>query len=136
MRYINKGPKIGLKKPMKAETSKVKALTMKIQNEFWTNAGNICGLMRNGKAEIIGTNGWIKYENKWGMEKEEDFKDECGKRPITCLNTFYKITSAIVVRKLRTYVKRTGLYPVEQRGGIDGNMGFKELIVDEQYTKK
>ena len=57
--------------PMKAEpTSKVKALTMKIQNEFWTN-GNICGLMRNGKAEIIGTNGWIKYEKKWEMETKQ-----------------------------------------------------------------
>ena len=31
-----------------------------------------------------------------------------------------------------TYVKRTDLYPVERRGGIDGNMGCKEqLILDE-----
>ena len=49
------------------------------------------------------------YEGRTWLftKRRKDIKDECGKRSITCLNTFYKITSAIVARKLRTYVKRT-----------------------------
>ena len=62
---------------------------------------------------------------KCGKEK----KDESGKRPITSLNTFYKIVSAIVAKNLRNYVKEKNLYSIQQRGGIEGNMGCKEEIL-------
>ena len=65
-------------------------------------------------------------------KKGKDEEDERGKRPSKCLNTFYKIVSAVVATKMSEFVKEAKLYPIEQRGGVGGNMGCREqVIVDD-----
>ena len=74
------------------------------------------------------------YEGRtWLLTKKgKEEKDERGKRPITCLNTFYKVVSALVATKMSEFVNEAKLYPIEQRGGVGGNKGCREqVIVDD-----
>lgn len=57
-------------------------------------------------------------------------------RPITCLNTFYKILTSLLTKSLWKHINQNNIIPWEQKGCSKGTYGSKEqLIIDSILTE-
>lgn len=69
--------------------------------------------------------------------KNKDTHEPKNYRPITCLNTFYKIITKTIAEKITKHVAEHNLEHEEQKGCTRGAKGCKEqLIIDGVITKQ
>lgn len=61
--------------------------------------------------------------------KCEETQNPKNYRPITCLNTLYKIISAILAQKITSYIRAENILSEEQKGCCKGAKGCKEQLV-------
>ena len=63
--------------------------------------------------------------------KTKNLSDEKNYRPITCLNTFYKILTGIIAKYMRKHTVANDIWDEGQLGAVEGVLGtVDQLIID------
>lgn len=63
------------------------------------------------------------------LPKDNDTKNPAKYRPITCLNTTYKLLTGILTDRLYAHLTRNGILAEEQKGCRRGSKGCKEQVL-------
>jgi hypothetical protein len=65
------------------------------------------------------------------LPKANDLSDEKNYRPITCLNTSYKLLTGIIAKYMREHTMENGIWDEGQLGAVEGVLGtVDQLIID------
>lgn len=72
---------------------------------------------------------WLAKGKTFLLPKTKNTKDPKNYRPITCLNTVYKIFTKVIANRLSQYIKTNNLLPIEQKGCCKGALGCKDQLM-------
>ena len=65
------------------------------------------------------------------LPKTKNLEDENNYRPITCLNTSYKIMNGVVAKYIREHTMENEIWDEGQLGAVEGVLGtINQLIID------
>ena len=72
--------------------------------------------------------------------KSKELGDEKNYRPITCLNTSYKLLTGLIGKYMRNYAIENNIWDEDQLGGVEGVLGtVDQLLIDAcimEYVKE
>ena len=69
------------------------------------------------------------------VAKTEDLSPEGDYRPITCLNTSYKIYTGMMGRYMKEHAESNNIWDEGQLGAMDGELGtVDQLLIDKCIT--
>lgn len=75
---------------------------------------------------------WMAEGRTVLIPKTNNTNDPKNYRPITCLNTMYKLLTGILARKMSEFISSNNLMPIEQKGCCKGSYGCKDQLL---YSK-
>ena len=74
---------------------------------------------------------WWPTERTVFLPKTKNLKDEKNYRPITCLNTSYKIMTGVIAKYMREHTMENEIWDEGQLGAVEGVLGtVDQLIID------
>ena len=80
---------------------------------------------------------WVTHGRTVLLPKSEVLDDEKNYRPITCLNTAYKIFTGILGKYLKEHAERNNIWDKSQLGACSGVLGtVDQLIVDNTIMEE
>ena len=80
---------------------------------------------------------WVTYGRTVLLPKSEVLDDEKNYRPITCLNTAYKIFTGMLGKYLKEHAERNNIWDKSQLGACSGVLGtVDQLIVDNTIMEE
>lgn len=106
-----------------------------IQNYWWKRFKSVwTPLVKTMQTWIIETNTipeWIAVGRGVMIPKAEDLSIVKDYRPITCLNTVYKIYTGMIAKYLKSHAERNEMWDQNQMGTREGVLGtVDQLLVD------
>ena len=117
-----------------------------VQNFWWKKLTSTWRPLGNAmncwvdRPELIPT--WITHGRTVLIPKSEEFSDEKNYRPITCLNTSYKIFTGLLGKHMKDHADRNEIWDKSQSGTCSGVLGtvdqllIDSAIMDEVREKK
>ena len=74
---------------------------------------------------------WLPSGRTVLLPKTDDLSDEKNFRPITCLNTSYKILTGLIAKYMREHARSNTIWDEGQLGAVEGVLGtVDQLIID------
>ena len=106
-----------------------------IQNFWWKKLETAQSSLTRAYTKIYMDNSnipsWWANGRTVLLPKTRMLDDEKNYRPITCLNTSYKIMTGLVAKYMREHTKRNGIWDEGQLGAVEGVLGtVDQLVVD------
>ena len=124
---------------VKKEISKRKGWTAPgidgIQNYWWKKLESAQGALTRALTKIKEDNTniptWWPSGRTVLLPKTKNLEDEKNYRPITCLNTSYKIMTGLVAKYMRNHTMENKIWDEGQLGAVEGVLGtVDQLIID------
>lgn len=112
-----------------------------VQNFWWKNLDAVHPFLTSTINQILNnpanTPDFITQGITYMKAKTEDTSKPQNFRPITCLNTIYKIITSLITNKINIHVEDNELLTEEQKGCRRNTQGCKEqLIIDGIIAKE
>ena len=83
------------------------------------------------KKDITFIPAWLPSERAVLLPKTDGFSDEKNFRPITCLNTSYKILTGLIAKYMREHARSNTVRDESQLGAVQGLSGtVDQPIID------
>ena len=80
---------------------------------------------------------WLPSGRTVSLPKTDDLSDEKNFRPITCLNTSYKILTGLIAKYMRGHARSNTIRDEGQLGAVEGVLGtVDQLIIDRCIMEK
>lgn len=145
---LNKNEKPNQETPLKINQEKFKQIIMKKKN--WSAPGKdgiynywlkwidaswkylIEELITLAEVETIEIPSWLVTGKTILLHKGGNLEDNANYRPITCLNTIYKLYTSILLINLEDYLDETKIMTESQRGAKKNVQGCVENILIDQ----
>ena len=107
-----------------------------IQNYFWKRFKGawkvLCKVMSGWKKDVKTIPEWLSWGRTVTLPKTEDLSPVKDYRPITCLNTSYKIYTGMLAKYMKEHAMRNNVWDEGQLGAIDGVLGtVDQLLIDK-----
>ena len=69
------------------------------------------------------------------LPKSKELGDEKNYRPITCLNTSYKLLTGLIGKYMRNHAIENNIWDEDQLGGVEGVLGtVDQLLIDAHHN--
>ena len=75
---------------------------------------------------------WIPEGRTVMIPKKENPTSAQEPRPITCLNTMYKLITSLINNQLQSHLSKYSLTQLDQRGGVKGSVGCADNLLIEK----
>lgn len=90
----------------------------------------LTNIINNDQASILPD--WVSEGRTRMLPKKDNPTSAQDFRPITCLNTMYKLITSIINNELQEHLTKFNLMQLDQRGGTKGSMGCVDnLLIDK-----
>lgn len=107
-----------------------------LPNFWWKQLSNLYESLAKQFNHLMHDDGtippWLAEGKTHLVPKNNDTEDPKNFRPITCLNTVYKLLTSIISVKIAQYIDTNNLIPIEQKGCCKGSYGCKDQLL---YSK-
>ena len=106
-----------------------------IQNNWWKKFALAQKALTRGFTKLKKDNCmipiWWPMERMVLLPKTKNLEDEKNYRPITCLNTSYKIMTGVITKYMREHTIENEIWDEGQLGAVEGVLGtVDQLIID------
>ena len=92
----------------------------------------LCNAMQSWKQDMRKTPEWIAWGRSPLLPKTENLSPVKEYRPITCLNTSYKIYTGLIAKYLKNHAIRNYMWDEGQMGTSEGKLGAVDpLLIDK-----
>ena len=92
----------------------------------------LCKVMSGWKKDVKTIPEWLSWGRTVTLPKTEDLSPVKDYRPITCLNTSYKISTGMLAKYMKEHAMRNNVWDEGQLGAIDGVLGaVDQLLIDK-----
>ncbi|XP_066930549.1 uncharacterized protein [Clytia hemisphaerica] len=79
---------------------------------------------------------WLTEGVTYLLPKSEDTKNPNNYRPITCLNTIYKLLTSVLTERMYSFLEDNSILPTEQKGCKRNSYGCKDqLLIDRMILE-
>ena len=104
-----------------------------IQNYWWKMFKSVQRALVRAYDEITEDNNiipqWRPVRHTVLLPKSKELGDEKNYRPITCLNTSYKLLTGLIGKYVRNHVIENNIWDEGQLGGVEGVLGTVDQLL-------